>query len=204
MSGIMEHDIQGNEIAVVGIACRFPGADTAEAFWQNLIAKRESIARLSKERLRQCGVPDDTLNDGDYVPAGAALKNFDKFDADLFNMTAKEAETTDPQHRLFLECAREALEAAGGLQQRDDHLTGVYGGAGPNTYLPQYYANEDAEGETNRYLDTASGFLTMLGNDKDYVCTRASFKLDLRGPSINVQSACSTGLRNWVKLRRDR
>ncbi|WP_158500203.1 type I polyketide synthase [Sinorhizobium arboris] len=190
----MKHDFQGNEVAVVGIACRFPDADTTHAFWENLIAKRESIVRISQERLRQHSVPDATLKGADYIPAGAALENFDKFDADLFKMTAKEAETTDPQHRLFLECAWEALEAAGGLQRRDDLLVGVYGGAGPNTYLLHYHAQENADGETNRYLDTASGFLTMLGNDKDYVCTRTSFKLDLRGPSINVQSACSTGL----------
>ncbi|MCM2438763.1 SDR family NAD(P)-dependent oxidoreductase [Agrobacterium vitis] len=189
----MEDDFQGNEIAIVGIACRFPGADTPQSFWQNLIAKRESIVQLSRPQLRQQGVPEAVLDSDDYVPAGAALENFDKFDAELFNMTAKEAVTTDPQHRLFLECAWEALQAAGELQRRDGLSVGVYGGAGPNTYLLQYHANENT-GETNRYLDTASGFLTMLGNDKDYVCTRTSFKLDLRGPSLNVQSACSTGL----------
>ena len=190
----MENDLQGNEVAIVGIACRFPDADTPESFWKNLIAKRESIVPISQERLRQRGVSDATLKGGNYVPAGAALENFDKFDADLFKMTAKEAETTDPQHRLFLECAWEALEAAGGLQSRDNLLVGVYGGAGPNTYLLNFHARDNMNREVNRYLDTASGFLTMLGNDKDYVCTRTSFKLDLRGPSINVQSACSTGL----------
>jgi acyl transferase domain-containing protein/surfactin synthase thioesterase subunit len=190
----MEDDAHGNDIAVIGIGCRFPDADSPHAFWENLIGKRDSIVRLSRQQLRQRGVPDITSDNEDYVPAGTALKNFDGFDANFFGMTAKEAETTDPQQRLFLECAWEALESAGCLQRRDDLLVGVYGGAGPNTYLMEFHAKEKAEKETNHYLDTASGFLVMLGNDKDYVCTRTSFKLDLRGPSINVQSACSTGL----------
>lgn len=190
----MQDTYHGNEIAIIGMASRFPDADTVDTYWKNLKQGRESIVPVSREQLRRLGVADKVIDGGDYVGVSANLPNFDAFDAGFFKLSQKEAETIDPQHRLFLECAWEALEAAGCAQRRSELLIGVYGGVGPSTYSTDFLQNLYQIPGTNRFLDSASGFLVMLGNDKDYVSTRTSYKLDLRGPSLNVQSACSTGL----------
>ncbi|HTG35648.1 MAG TPA: non-ribosomal peptide synthase/polyketide synthase [Thermoanaerobaculia bacterium] len=170
-------------LAIVGMAGRFPGAADIEAFWRNLQDGVESISFFSSGELRAEGIAAETLAHPRYVPAGGTLDGGDLFDAGFFGYTPREAELMDPQHRVFLECAWEALERAG-YDPGAGGAVGVYAGASFSTYL----GNLASRGELG---GTGS---PLLGNDKDFLATRVSYKLDLRGPSLTVQTACSTSL----------
>ncbi|WP_414529158.1 SDR family NAD(P)-dependent oxidoreductase [Nodularia chucula] len=173
-------------IAIVGMAGRFPGAKNLEEFWQNLQNGTESISIFTDEEVRSEGINSDILSDRNYVKASAILEDIDLFDAEFFNFNAKEAEVTDPQHRLFLECACVALENAGYDSTRYTSRIGVYAGASLNNYY-SVDLNRDR-------LGSAQCYQTLIGNDKDFLTTRVSYKLNLTGPSITVQTACSTSL----------
>ncbi|HEX7186035.1 MAG TPA: amino acid adenylation domain-containing protein [Thermoanaerobaculia bacterium] len=175
-------------IAVVGMAGRFPGAADVERFWENLVAGTESVRFFRREELEAAGVEPEMLDDPAYVPARAALDGAELFDAELFGYGPREAEVMDPQHRLLLECAWEALEHAGCDPRRYEGLIGVYAGAGPNAYLLFNLA------ENRKYLSAVGQLQAMLGNGADFLATRLSYKLGLRGPSLTVQTACSTSL----------
>jgi natural product biosynthesis luciferase-like monooxygenase protein len=182
----MNHD-ELNGIAIIGMAGRFPGARTVAEFWQNVQNSVESISHFSEAELREAGVEAELLRDPRYVRAGGVLAEADEFDAGFFDMTAREAEITDPQHRLFLECAWEALEHAGYDAASYDGRIGVFGGVGTNRYgdrLAQNQALAETIGELQGFLGTGHDFLT----------TRVSYKLNLKGPSLTVQTACSTSL----------
>ena len=173
-------------IAIIGMSCRFPGAPGLDAFWQNLIGGVESITRLSEEALLAAGVAPQALRDPDYVKAASILDRIETFDAPFFEYSAQEARIMDPQQRLLLEAAWEAFEDAGYVPGGD---TGVFVGCGGvvSSYLiDRIRASMELPGYT--------GSLSHLGNDKDFASTRISYKLNLRGPSINVQTACSTSL----------
>ncbi len=175
-------------IAVIGLAVRFPGADDVEAFWANLRAGRESLTLLADEALRAAGVDPAMIANPAYVRANGVLADADKFDAAFFGMTPREAALTDPQHRVFLELAWTALERAGYDSTRVPGPVGVFAGAGMSTYLLRnLLPNRDV-------VESAGEMALLLGNNKDFVPTRTSYKLDLRGPSINVNTACSTSL----------
>ncbi|RUT04336.1 hypothetical protein DSM106972_045640 [Dulcicalothrix desertica PCC 7102] len=185
MNGTQDDElIEG--IAIIGMAGRFPGAKNVEEFWQNLRDGVESISTLTDEELIFAGIKPDVLNDSNYVKATATLENIDLFDALFFDINPKEAEVTDPQHRLFLECAWEALESAGYDSQRCEIRIGVYGGASLNHYL-DFDLNKDQ-------LGSAKSYQKLIGNSHDFLTTRVSYKLNLTGPSITVQTACSTSL----------
>jgi acyl transferase domain-containing protein len=175
-------------IAVIGLACRVPGARTPEVFWRNLRAGVESITTLSDAQLRAAGVASELLSHPHYVKAAAVLDDIEQFDAALFGFSPREAEILDVQHRLFLECAWQALEDAACDPQRYGGAIGVYAGAGMNAYL---LANLIPQREA---LASAGGFQALISNDKDFLPTRVSYKLNLRGPSVTVQTACSTSL----------
>ncbi|MEO0409257.1 MAG: type I polyketide synthase, partial [Cyanobacteria bacterium P01_A01_bin.135] len=177
----------GLEIAIVGMAGRFPGARSVDEFWQLLQEGREAIAALDSEALRQQGVSPELLNDPQHVKAGGVLADVDRFDAAFFGYSPREAELLDPQQRLFLECAWEALETAGYDAQRYDGTVGVYGGAGMNGYLFNLYSSA-------RIRESASPYELFLASDKDFLTTRVSYKLDLQGPSLDIQTACSSSL----------
>ncbi|MBF2069253.1 type I polyketide synthase [Fischerella thermalis] len=174
------------EIAIIGISGRFPGAKNIEKFWQNLRSGVESISLFTDEELIAAGIEPGLLNNSNYVKAGAILEDIDLFDAAFFGFNPKEAEITDPQHRLFLECAWEALENAGYDSQRCESRIGVYAGASLNNYL-SFNINRDQIGSAN-------SFQKLIGNDKDFLTTRVSYKLNLSGPSVTIQTACSTSL----------
>jgi len=177
------------DIAIIGMACRFPGAQTVEHFWQNLVRGVESITFFSDEDLLRAGVDRARVQDPTYVKARPILEDVEAFDADFFGYTPREAEAVDPQQRLFLQCAWEVLEASGYRPDAADGNIGVYGGEGPNSYLLDNYRPE------GRFLDsTDSYFRLMLGSEKDYLTTRVSYKLNLTGPSLTVQTACSSSL----------
>jgi acyl transferase domain-containing protein/acyl carrier protein len=174
-------------IAVVGMACRFPGARNATEFWRNLQSGTESIRVFADEELQAAGVERRQVERSSYVKARGVLDDVDQFDAAFFNVNPNEAELMDPQHRVFLECAWEALEDAGICPTHYERSIGVYAGAGPESYLLHLHSNKGL-------VDSIGGFQLSLGNDKDYLTTRVSYKLNLTGPSITVQTACSSSL----------
>ena len=175
-------------IAVVGLAVRFPGADSVEAFWQNLRAGTESLTVLSDEALLAAGLSPDVIANPDYVRVNGILEGAETFDADFFGMSPREAALTDPQHRVFLELAWTAMERAGYDVSRVPGPVGIFAGAGMSTYLLRNLM------PNREVIESAGELALLLGNNKDFVPTRASYKLDLRGPSINVNTACSTSL----------
>jgi len=177
-----------SEIAIVGMACRFPGADTVETFWRNLREGHESTTFFTDEELLAAGVDAAELALSGFVKAGQILPGVELFDADHFGITGDDAEILDPQHRHFLECSVAALQDAGYDPSTYADDIGVFAGAGMNTYVLANLASRYAGGSSiGRYR-------LMLANDKDFLATRVSYKLNLRGPSINVNTACSTSL----------
>lgn len=181
-------DTNGLEIAVIGIAGRFPGASTIDKFWQNLRNGVECISFFSNEELMDAGISKDHLDNPKYVKARGVLDDIEWFDASYFGYTPREAEIMDPQQRIFLECAVEALENAGYHSDIHKGPIGVYAGAGMNTYLlKNLYSNPEL-------MESVGDFETMIGNDKDFLTTRVSYKLNLEGPSVAVQTACSSSL----------
>jgi non-ribosomal peptide synthase protein (TIGR01720 family) len=173
-------------IAVIGMAGRFPGAPGVAALWRMLAEGREGITFFTEEELVAAGVRPETRADPDYVRARGVLAGVEDFDAAFFGMTAAEAALTPPEYRLFLECAWEALEGCGHALRGT--RTGVFGGAGYNTYL---LANVWPALSGARGVD---GFQVVLANARDHLSTRVAYRLDLRGPAVTVQSACSTSL----------
>jgi len=176
-------------IAVIGLAGRFPGATNPEEFWQNLCAGVESISRFEADELEP-SLPDDLEARGQpgYVRARGVLEDIECFDARFFGFTPKEAEVLDPQQRLFLECAWEALEDAGYDPQSYVGSIGVFGGSSNNYY---YLNNLQSRRDETAIVGP---LVTMMGNEKDYLATRVSYKLNLSGPALNIQTACSTSL----------
>ncbi|MCP4664610.1 MAG: amino acid adenylation domain-containing protein, partial [bacterium] len=173
-------------IAIIGMGGRFPGTSDLEAFWRNLRSGTESVSFFSPRELEQAGVPPELSDDPRYVPARGVLKDIDLFDAGFFGFSPHQAEITDPQHRLFLECAWEALEDAGYDPERFPGPIGVFAGARPSRYA---LALRDGCGA--RPVDDY-GILVATGGD--FLSTQVSYRLNLLGPSINVQNACSTSL----------
>ena len=175
-------------IAVIGMTGRFPGAKNLDEFWRNLCEGKESIAFFSDAEVQASGVDPALLADPNYVKAGSVLEDVEAFDADFFGYNPRETEIIDPQHRLFLECAWEVLEHAGYDSERYQGRIGVYAGVGLNSYLlNNLQSNRDL-------MQSVGGYQTFIGNDKDFVPTRVSYKLNLTGPSVNVQTACSSSL----------
>nr|WP_281288819.1 type I polyketide synthase [Phaeobacter marinintestinus] len=177
------------DIAIVGMSVCVPGASSADAFWTNLRDGVESITRLDDETLLANGERPETLADKNYVPAAALLQDFDTFDADFFGFSPKEAAILDPQHRKFLEVAWEAMENAGHPPETIDGPIGVYAGCGMGSYF--YFNICSNPGLVD---DVGMFLLRHTGNDKDFLSTRVSHVFDLKGPSINLQTACSTSL----------
>lgn len=176
----------GNEIAVIGLAGRFPGAKNIEAFWENLKKGIESISHFSDDELLEAGVSPEALKHPDYVKAKGILEDIDCFDSDFFGYPPREAERMDPQIRILHECSWEAFERAGYNPESYDGLIGVYFGANENQeWLRRVH------GLINHPSEDYDHFLL---NYRDYVATRISNKLNLKGPSCTLLTACSTSL----------
>lgn len=180
---------QGNpeeHVAIIGMAGRFPGAGNVESFWENLREGRESITFFTREQLEKTNLEKRLLNDPRFVGADGVIEDMDMFDAEFFGFSPREAEITDPQHRLFLECAWELMENAGYDSEHYSGRVGVYASANLSTYLLRnLMANPELRSQ-------ATSFQTVLGNDKDFIATRVSYKLNLTGPSVNVATLCSS------------
>ena len=176
-------DEASNGIAIVGMAGRFPGAATVDEFWRNLTEGKESISFFPTP-----GPLSSASGENQYVAARGILDRPEWFDAAFFNISPLEAEVTDPQHRVFLEVAWEALENAGYDPGRYPGVVGVYAGVGANTYYPTYV---QPRGDLR---ESAGPMLELIGRDKDFIATRVAYKLNLRGPALNINTACSTSL----------
>jgi phthiocerol/phenolphthiocerol synthesis type-I polyketide synthase E len=177
----------GTEVAIIGMAGRFPGARDVEELWRNLCAGVESISRLSEDEIEPHTLGELPRDSPQFVPAASCLAGVELFDAEFFGYTPSEAEIIDPQQRLFLECAWEALEQAGYNPESCPGAVGVFAGARTNTYLFNLFANRAA-------LAGVDPFQVGLGNDLAFLASRLSYRLNLRGPSYGVHTACSTGL----------
>jgi acyl transferase domain-containing protein len=178
------HDLA---IAIVGIAGRFPEARTIAEFWQNLQRGRDSISFFSEEELAAAGIEPTLVSNPRYVPARGIVQDIELFDANFFGYNPREAEVIDPQHRIFLQCAWEALETAGYNPDLFPGRIGVYASTSMSSYLQNLYLSQTTHLAEH---SVAVG----LGNDKDFLPTRVSYKLNLKGPSLNIQTGCSSSL----------
>jgi len=176
-----------NRVAIIGMACRLPGAANVEEFWANLQRGVESMTTFSDDDLLASGVDPELVRSPHYVKSRGIIGGADEFDASFFGFTPRDAELLDPQHRIFLECAWHALEDGGYVPGHTEARIAVYGGTGTNWHL----SNASRHPDVKKFASPAS---VVTSNDKDYLTTRVSYKLDLTGPSVNVQCACSTSL----------
>jgi len=189
---------QSGDIAVIGIACRFPGAHGPEAFWRVLEEGVETLTFFTPADAIAAGVPTERAHDPAQVNVAPVLDDVEGCDLDFWKYAKREAELMDPQQRVFLETAWEAFEDAGYVPGAALGKVGVYASAATNTYLQNnVYANrawvEDNGGDVLT-VNSVPGFNVMVANDKDYLPTRVSYKLDLTGPSMAIQTACSSTL----------
>ena len=187
-------ELPPNAIAVIGMAGRFPGANSVSAFWDNLRRAEESIVTLSAEDLLAAGISEKALANHAYVRRAALLDGIDEFDADFFGFTPHAARMTDPQHRLFLQCAWHALEDAGRDPLHVDGSVGVFGTSTTSGYLLH---NLMSHHDPNVIIGQGVTFEMVnlsLQNDKDYLATRVAHQFNLRGPALSVQTACSSSL----------
>ncbi|MFB8275235.1 SDR family NAD(P)-dependent oxidoreductase [Nocardia colli] len=176
------------DIAIIGMGGRFPGANSVDEFWQNVRDGVESISFFSPEELIEAGVPAEVVNQPGYVRARPVLDNIEDFDAEFFGFTPFDARLTDPQQRLFLEVVWESLENAGYAPRSIGKPVGVFGGANISTYLLRRISQDPD------IIDMINDYQLVISNDKDSLTTAASYKLNLRGPAVSVQTFCSTGL----------
>jgi len=170
-------------VAVIGMAGRFPGARNVHEFWENIKNGVESVTYFTKEEALACGADEQLVNDPDYVFAGGIVDDIEMFDAGFFGFNPREAENMDPQQRLFLECCYEALEDAGYARNDYEYPVGVYAGSNMSYYFLYHLMNK---------IGVKDDLAIAVGNDKDYLATRASYEFNLKGPGVNVQTACST------------
>ncbi|PHK27151.1 non-ribosomal peptide synthase, partial [Nostoc linckia z15] len=181
------YSYNGSEIAIIGLTGRFPGAKNLDEFWHNLQTGVESISFFSDEELLAAGIEPALINNPNYVKANGVLEDAELFDAAFFNFNPRDAEITDPQHRIFLECAWEALENAGYDSETYNGSIGVFAGSNLSGYLLNIYFNQNIRNSIDEHQLT-------IAADKDYLATRTSYKLNLTGPSYTIQTACSTSL----------
>lgn len=182
-----------NAVAIIGVAGRFPGAENVEQLWQNLCEGRESVRPIAAGELED-GLTEDQRANGKYVAARAILDGVDMFDADFFRILPREAAVADPQQRVLMECSWEALEDAGYDPARIAGNVGVFAGSSINTYLLLHLASDPGFREEFTRSYQVGSFASLVGNGHDFLATRISYKLNLRGPAMTVQSACSTSL----------
>ena len=194
MTGSTSNSLPPSAIAVVGMAGRFPGADSVSAFWRNLRRGAESIVTLSEDELRSAGVGEKALDSHAYIRRAALLDGIDEFDADFFGFTPHAARMMDPQHRLFLQCVWHALEDAGYQPGRTDGSVGVFGTSSASGYLLHNLMSHLDPSVVIGQGATFEMINLSLQNDKDHLATRAAHQFNLRGPALSVQTACSSAL----------
>lgn len=184
---LVKKDSPGNDIAVIGMSGRFPGADTIEELWEVLKTGKETTRFFSDDDLDP-NIPQSLRYDANYVKARGIIDHAEQFDAPFFGMNNRMAELMDPQQRIFLEIAWEVLESTGYLPDKYDGKVGVFAGSGPNTYyLNNVHTRPDL-------ISQFGSFQVSTLNEKDYIAMRTAYELNLKGPAVSVYSACSTSL----------
>lgn len=187
MSNFDESNSIGS-VAIIGMTGRFPGARDMDHFWENLVNGVESVKFFGRDELIKMGIDEHLLDNPRFVPADAILDGMEDFDASFFDYSAREAEIMDPQHRMFLESAWEVLESAGYNSELYDGRVAVYGSANLSGYMIRnLYSNPGL-------VDTVGTFKIMLANGQDFLSTKVSYKMNLMGPSVNVNTLCSSSL----------
>lgn len=176
------------EIAIIGMAGRFPGADDLATFWKNLKSGQPAVEFYSDEVLAKAGVDADLLSDPNYIKAQSKLSDIQCFDADFFDISAGEAQIMDPQQRLFMACVWHALEDATYPPGSTDSVIGLYAGCGQNHYVRDHILPNLASD------DLSTQYQIMIHNQANYLCTKVAYKLNLTGPAITLQTGCSTSL----------
>ncbi len=184
-----DHEALETDIAVVGMSGRFPGARDVDTLWNRVKAGEDCLTDLTRLQALDAGADAKATKSPDYVLRDGMIEDVEAFDAGFFGISGRDAAVMDPQHRHFMECAWEALEAAAQVPERFEGSIGVFGGSGMNTYLINNLI-------TNPELVEQLGWFLLrhTSNDKDFLTTTVSYKLGLTGPSVNVQTACSTSL----------
>lgn len=180
--------VRNEDIAIIGLSGRFPGAKTVEDFWLNLCQGRESIHYFSDQELQAAGVSEQLYKQKNYVKAKGIVDEVAYFDAAFFGLSALEAQILDPQHRLFLLCAWEALENAGIALKPNKNRVGVFASTGMSFYLLKHILSDP------ELLKNVDDYQLLMSNDKDFLATRLSYLFNLQGPSVNLQTGCSSSL----------
>jgi acyl transferase domain-containing protein/thioesterase domain-containing protein/acyl carrier protein len=184
----MEEIDTSSQIAIIGMAGRFPGANNINQLWQNLLDNIDSLELLKKDELLKLGIPENTIKGKDYVAAARVLADIEYFDYAFFGLSRREAELMDPQIRLLMQCAYNTFEDARIIPQQQDNVTGVYVGIGANKYLlDNILPNKEV-------LRSVGAQMVQLVNDRDFAATQLAYRLNLKGPAVNVSTACSTSL----------
>lgn len=177
-----------SEIAIIGVAARFPGSDSVDEFWQNLCLQREGIRFFTEEELIAAGISESLLKDPGYVKAKGVVHDCNDFDAAFFSYSDREAGLMDPQLRVYHECAWHALEDAGYAGQKNNNeLIGIFGGASANALWTAQYAQAAEQGGAAAYE-----IINVIS--RDFFNSRLAYKLNFKGPAVTVQTACSTAL----------
>lgn len=177
-----------NAIAIIGMSGRFPKSKNLEEYWDLITEGKEGITFFTEEDLARHGIPEEEYSAEKYVKAGALLEGYERFDNDFFDVNPREAELMDPQQRIFLQTCYEVLEEAGYCTGNTDAVIGVYGGSSMNSFMIHNLMNNKEFTNEHKALQ----HIFIHGNINDYLCTKVSYKLNLNGPSMSVQSACST------------
>lgn len=186
------HSVSDSDIAIIGMSGRFPGAKNVEQFWDNLANSVESISSLSDEELRSRGIDSQLLDNDNYVKLDSFLEDIEQFDASLLDFSPQEAAMADPQHRLFLECAWEALENAGYSPQTHSACIGIYAGANPDQSYLHQHVRPHFNLSSHDLISSPLGVTAYVNNFG--LSTRVAYKLHLTGPAVDVSTACSTSL----------
>ncbi|MGJ8744408.1 amino acid adenylation domain-containing protein [Polaribacter sp.] len=188
----LENKEKIKRIAIVGMACNLPGAADLENFWKNIKGGKLSVQSIPKGDIESGNI--QLREDEDYMHYAGILDDIEYFDADFFGFSAREASIMDPQHRLALQCAYQALENAGYYGKQSISRVGVFAGCGFSTYLLNNVHPATGMHQNRTFLESSNELQLMVANDKDYLATRIAFKLNLKGPAVTVQTACSTSL----------
>ena len=178
----------GNEIAVIGMSGEFPKCRNLEEYWDAIVKGKECISFYTKEQLEEIGIDSEILKLDEYIRAKGEISDIRLFDADFFNINPREAELMDPQHRLLLQCAWQALESAGINPDRCGETIGIYAGKSISSYL---YLNIFPH---LKKIMAIGNLQAAIGNDKDSMTTTIAYHLNLKGPAVTIQSSSSTSL----------
>lgn len=184
--GNYNHRCRNTDIAIIGMAVRYPGAKNIDEFWENLRNGVESIRQLTDEELLARGVDPQRLSQPNYVKASACMDDVESFDASFFGYNPREIQLMDPQHRAILECAWSALEHSGYVPDKCELPVSVFCGVARDSYLTNNLITH------SEILNATGDYSVMIGNEKDFPATRVAYKLNLHGPSVNIQTACSS------------